>query len=63
MSEEQKKHPLEAYTENEQIVYLSVLSAVCYADKEFGDKEKRQLDILLTQLKISDEGKAKIYSS
>jgi hypothetical protein len=63
MSEEQKKHPLEAYSENEQIEYLSVLSAVCYVDKEFGDKEKRQLDILLAQLKISDEGKAKIFSS
>jgi hypothetical protein len=63
MPEEQKKHPLEEYSENEQIAYLSVLSAVCYADKEFGDKEKRQLDILLEQLKVSDIGKAKIYSS
>jgi hypothetical protein len=63
MSEEQKKHPLEGYSEEEQIAYLSVLSAVCYADKEFGDKEKRQLDVLLAQLKISDVGKAKIYSS
>ena len=63
MSEEQKKHPLEEYSENEQIAYLSILSAVCYVDKEFGDKEKRQLDILLAQLKISDVGKAKIYSS
>lgn len=63
MSEEQKKHPLEEYSENEQIAYLSVLSAICYADKEFGDKEKRQLDVLLEQLKISDVGKSKIYSS
>ena len=63
MPEEQKKHPLEEYSENEQIAYLSVLSAVCYVDKEFGDKEKRKLDDLLTQLKISDVGKAKIYSS
>ena len=63
MPEEQKKHPLEEYSENDQIAYLSVLSAVCYVDKEFGDKEKRQLDILLEQLKISDIGKAKIYSS
>lgn len=63
MSEEQKEHPLEEYSENEQIAYLSILSAVCYADKEFGDKEKRQLDILLEQIKISDVGKAKIYSS
>lgn len=63
MSEEQKKHSLEEYSENEQIAYLSILSAVCYADKEFGDKEKRQLDILLEQIKISDVGKAKIYSS
>ena len=39
------------------------MSAVCYVDKEFGDKEKRQLDVLLAQLKISDVGKAKIYSS
>jgi hypothetical protein len=63
MSEAQKKHPLEEYSENEQTAYLSILSAVCYADKEFGDKEKRQLDVLLAQLKISDVGKAKIYSS
>lgn len=63
MPEEQKKHPLEEYSENEQIAYLSVLSAVCYVDKEFGDMEKRQLDVLLAQLKISDVGKAKIYSS
>ena len=63
MPEEQKKHPLEEYSEDEQIAYLSVLSAVCYVDKEFGDMEKRQLDVLLAQLKISDVGKAKIYSS
>ena len=63
MSEEQKKHPLEKYSENEQIAYLSILSAICYIDKEFGDKEKRQLDVLLVQLRISDVGKAKIYSS
>ena len=63
MPEEQKKHPLEEYSENEQIAYLSILSAICYVDKEFGDKEKRQLDVLLAQLNISDVGKAKIYSS
>jgi hypothetical protein len=63
MPEEQKKHPLEEYSENEQIAYLSILSSVCYVDKEFGDMEKRQLDVLLAQLKISDVGKAKIYSS
>ena len=63
MPEEQKKHPLEEYSENEQIAYLSILSAICYVDKEFGNKEKRQLDVLLAQLKISDAGKAKIYSS
>jgi hypothetical protein len=63
MPEEQKKHPLEGYSEDEQIAYLSILSAVCYVDKEFGDKEKHQLDVLLAQLKISDVGKAKIYAS
>ena len=63
MPEEQKKHPLEGYSENEQIAYLSILSAICYVDKEFSDKEKRQLEILLDQLKISDAGKAKIFSS
>jgi hypothetical protein len=63
MPEEQKKHPLEEYSENEQIAYLSILSSVCYVDKDFGDKEKRQLDIFLAKLKISDVGKAKIYSS
>jgi hypothetical protein len=59
----EKKHPLEEYSENEQIAYLSILSAICYADKEFGDQEKRQLDALLEPLKISDVGKAKIYAS
>ena len=63
MSEEQKKHPLGEYPENERVVYLSILSAICYVDKEFSDKEKRQLDILLKQLEISDEGKSRIYSS
>jgi len=63
MPEEQKKHPLEEYSENEQVAYLSILSAICYVDKEFGDLEKRQLDVLFAQLKISDVGKAKIYSS
>lgn len=63
MPEEQKKHPLEEYSENEQVAYLSILSAICYADKEFGEKEKRQLDGLLAQIEISDIGKAKIYSS
>jgi len=63
MPEEQKKHPLEEYSENEQVAYLSILSAICYADKEFGDKEKRQLDSLLAQLEISDKAKAKIYAS
>ena len=63
MPEAQKEHPLEKYPENEQIAYLSILSAVCYVDKEFRDEEKRQLDVLLAQLKISDVGKAKIYSS
>jgi len=63
MPEELVKHPLEEFSENEQIAYLSILSNVCYVDKNFGDKEKYQLDILLTQLKISDVGKAKIYSS
>jgi uncharacterized tellurite resistance protein B-like protein len=63
MPAEQKKHPLEEYSENEQIAYLSILSYVCYVDNEFGDKEKRHLDVLLAQLKISDVGKAKIYSS
>lgn len=63
MPTEQKKHPLEEYSEDEQVAYLSILSAICYVDKEFGDKEKHQLDVLLAQLKISDVGKGKIYSS
>lgn len=63
MSEDQKKHPLEAYPENERVVYLSLLSAICYVDREFSDTEKHQLDLLLKQLEISDEGQSKIYSS
>lgn len=63
IQEEHKKHPLEYYSENEKVAYLSVLSAVCYADKEFVDEEKHQLDILLDQLEISDIGKSKIYAA
>lgn len=63
MSEEQIQHPLEKYSENEQVAYLSILSAVCYADKDFSDAEKHQLDALLEQLKISDEGKSRVYAS
>ena len=40
MSDKQKKHPLEEYSENEQIAYLSILLAVCVVDKEFADEEK-----------------------
>lgn len=63
MPEEQKKHSLEEYPESEQIAYLSIMSSICYVDKEFGENEKRRLDVLLEQLKVSDAGKAKIYSS
>lgn len=63
MSEEQKKHQLKEYPENDRVVYLSILSAICYVDKEFSDDEKRQLDILVKELEISSEGKSKIYSS
>ncbi|NKQ37341.1 MAG: hypothetical protein HF973_17210 [Chloroflexi bacterium] len=63
MSKEQITHPLANYSENEQIAYLSTLSAICYVDKKFTDEEKRQLDALLNQLQISDAGKAAIYSS
>lgn len=63
MSEGFKKHPLEDYSENEQVAYLSILSSICYVDKEFSDKEKRQLDVLLENLNISYEGKGKIYSA
>lgn len=63
MSKEQKKHALDEYPEEERVAYLSILSAICYVDKEFSDKEKRQLDVLLQQLGISDEGKSRIYSS
>ena len=60
---ENHKHPLEAYSENERVAYLSVLSAISYADKEFTDEEKHQLDTLVKQLEISDEGKSKVYSA
>ncbi len=63
MTENQRNHPLEEYSENEQIAYLEILAAICYVDKEFGDMEKRQLDVLLAQFNVSDVGKAKIYSS
>jgi uncharacterized tellurite resistance protein B-like protein len=63
MSEDFKKHPLENYSEDEQVTYLSILSSICYVDKEFSDQEKHQLDVLLENLKISDQGKGKIYSA
>lgn len=63
MSEDLKKHPLEDYSEDEQVTYLSILSSICYVDKEFSNQEKHQLDVLLENLKISDEGKGKIYSA
>jgi uncharacterized tellurite resistance protein B-like protein len=63
MSEGFKRHPIEEYSENEQVTYLSILSSICYVDKEFSDKEKHQLDVLLENLNISDEGKGKIYSA
>ncbi len=63
MSKEQREHPLARYPENEQIAYLSILSAICYVDNEFADEEKRQLDTLLKELRISDAGKAMVYAS
>ncbi len=63
MSEEQTQRLLGQYSEDEQVAYLSILSAVCYADKDFSDAEKHQLDALLEQLKISDEGKSRVYAS
>ena len=63
MQKNSKNIHYEEYSENEKIAYLSILSAICYVDKEFDDKEKRQLDVLFEQLKISDKGKSKIYSS
>jgi uncharacterized tellurite resistance protein B-like protein len=63
MSEKQKKHPLQDYEEKEQIAYFSILASMCYVDKDFGDEEKKQLDSLLTEFNISDEGKGQIYAS
>jgi len=63
MSEDFKSHLLGNYSEREQIAYLSILSAICYVDKEFSEQEKRHLDVMLENLDISDEGKGKIYSA
>lgn len=63
MSQEVQKHPLENYPESDRVAYLSILAAVCYVDKDFTIHEKEQIDNLLTQLGISDEGKSEIYSS
>ena len=63
MSKEHKEHPLAKYSENEQIAYLSILSAICYVDKKFTNEEKQQLDELLEYLQISDAGRARIHSA
>ena len=63
MSEKPKRHPLETYAQNDQVTYISILASICYSDKEFSNREKDQLDELLENLNIRDEGKAKIYSS
>jgi len=63
MSVTQDQHPLSKCSEQEQVAYLSILSALCYVDQDFSDKERQQLDTLITQLGISNEGRSKIYSA
>jgi len=57
------KHPLLNYDKNTKIAYLSIISSLCYVDKDFSDEEKEQLNKLLVNLEVSDKGKAKIYSA
>lgn len=58
-----QQHPLEKYSENEQIAYLSILASLCYADKDFGEEERKKLDAFLNELHMSDAGKAKVYAA
>jgi hypothetical protein len=56
-------HPLKPYPETAQVAYLSLLAGLCFADKDFHEKERQQLDAHLNALEISAEGKAKVYSA
>ncbi len=58
-----EKHNLKNYSSDEKVAYLSILSAIAYADKDFSSKEKELLDKYLTLFELTDEEKAKIYSS
>ena len=63
MSDQSKKHPLQDYSETEKVAYLSLLASICYVDRDFSEEERKQLDLILDELNISDEGRGKIYSS
>jgi len=56
-------HPLQPYPEIAQVAYLCLLAGLCFADKDFSEKERLQLDTHLKALDISDEGRGKVYSS
>ncbi len=63
MSNTQQKHPLQKYSEKEQIAYLSILASICYVDKDFSEEERQHLDSFLNELNVSAQGKAQIYAS
>ena len=56
-------HPLKPYPEIAQVAYLCLLAGLCFADKDFSEKERQQLDAHLKALDISDEGRGKVYSA
>ena len=60
---EASSHPLKPYPETAQVAYLSLLAGLCFADKDFGDKERQQLETHLNALGISSEGRGKVYSA
>jgi uncharacterized tellurite resistance protein B-like protein len=60
---EASEHPLKSYPEVAQVAYLCLLAGLCFADKDFSEKERQQLETHLKALDISDEGRGKIYSA
>lgn len=60
---ETNTHPIAEYPEEARIAYLSLLAELCYADGEFDDDERKNLDLQLERLEVSDAGKAKVYSA
>jgi uncharacterized tellurite resistance protein B-like protein len=60
---EVSSHPLSPYPEGAKVAYLSLLAGLCFANKEFGEKERQQLEAQLQALRISAEDRGRVYSA